>query len=1263
MNRRTLSLINSSSEALLFYALLFVVLSSSAAFAQIRGLGTAIRPAWSGLGFSAEAFDQPGTALDGSALFKTYNGVPDTLEIYAFRVQFAYEEDDNSLTTGRGHFDSDADTSSANYSLDPQGSRASSAYWEKHFEFANNYFRKASNDQLVIEAEIFPKNSDAYQLDKYIIDYNRTQKRRDEKTAEYDDARAQDYLSFIRDAVLKANEGEDSPFRDSLSPSPNRHRVYMIIHAGASRLVDGGSLGTLGADTPGDFMDIFIPKDAFVYLADVENATADTNGIILNEPGADTLQEVMVLSETASQDGLNWGINGIMISQIARQIGMPNTYDVVRGYSRLGYFDLMDFAGSNAQNGFLPVMPSAWLRYYMGWAQVQELRPGEDGSADVDLEAAYSGSGTELVKIPLASREYLLIENRQRSRDADNNITLTFDTREITLPADSIHLLFQDSVCNDDGGDCKVNSKKGKGVLLDVSSMDAGLPASGLAVWHVNEWYISQFLKYGFVNAWAGDTLRDHQFGIALLEADGILTIGKEFKNALGQPTFDYGSGTDLLPHIQQRLKDGLSNGDSPEDFVQDTVQEINAFTYAGTNASNTGRTHIRIIAPIPDNANFSKTQSDFTGDSVRNVNASALPLKVQWGEITLGNSHWPVQVAPGNRSGALSFLNNPFAAEEQMLALGSQDGWLQALNAMGEPVLPRTDTLFHDARYDSVETLIPTPNSADSMAPHEVYPILKAGGTVLQTLAADSSVYSLILGSTAWGSGSSGASGSATSGTNGFLLRTVIHSDSTLDSSFVSLNGAVRTMMRTPDHTLWVLGDSLLWKVDATLGNLSEQRTPGNFDLSAMALCGDADQDNTADIAVVNARGQVSWRLSGSGEFTTPTEPLTLNNAPANQHWQIACADFMRHDYFETAGGPSGSGVEAFVLSGLGLGGFASPDSMELRNVRSWPRGALIGMQTYQDSSGIAVGDINGDGYPEIVFTGNSMLWAVDRRGIPLDGFPYRYTRGLPQGWLLGDGPWAPGVINSEPLITDVDGDDLPDLLSATPAGLVFAVNYKGKLVAEAGASLSDNGTLRENAEQYTGAVNMPAGGLSDWPLAAGEYAFFDSTRAPFIHLYLTEAQNSGGAELYAASHANIWGWTLPKSTLSPHSWSVPGGNSSHTRWFNSALLADPDNAGERAAISEFYFYPNPLRGPKASVRWTQEAPTIRGMIRFFDLAGNRVANFPLGAMGSGRQQLENLDLRHLGSDVYTIQLILDFKIGTSTIRKEAWDRLGILR
>lgn len=59
----------------------------------------------------------------------------------------------------------------------------------------------------------------------------------------------------------------------------------------------------------------------------------------------------------------------------------------------------------------------------------------------------------------------------------------------------------------------------------------------------MNDWYLKERLPLGVVNYWEGDTLRDHQFGIALVESDGVLSIGKKFTNALGQAAYDYGSG------------------------------------------------------------------------------------------------------------------------------------------------------------------------------------------------------------------------------------------------------------------------------------------------------------------------------------------------------------------------------------------------------------------------------------------------------------------------------------------------------------------------------------------------------------------------------------------------------------------------------------------------------------------------------------------------------------------------------------------------
>ncbi|MCI6436080.1 MAG: hypothetical protein MR811_00175, partial [Fibrobacter sp.] len=521
----------------------------------------------------------------------------DTLQVYAIRVQFAEETpNDNSLTTGTGLFDSDKGKK-CDYKLDPSGRRNSVPYWKKHFDFANAYFNKASNGNVVIDAHIFPTTSSAYKLKKQIIDYNRTSKMKGEKTAEFDEARSRDYLQFVYDAVMAAHESGESPFSEPLSKNPNTKRVYMIIHAGASRLLDGGSMGTRGADTPGDFMDFYVSRNDWQYLdkslegaalLKVSKDSSVVNGLVLKDASIDTLRSIMVTSETFSQDGLNWGVNGNIVNQIAHELGLPNTYDVVKGISRLGYYDLMDFAGYNAGNGFLPSLPAAWERAYMGWTQVKEVRPVAGKPVTVDIAAAGTGKGTEIVKVPLSASEYLLIENRQRSWDKDGLVSVTLgdddestDTIVKTVPVDSLNLVFEDSVCVK--GKCKKNTKKASGIILDVSSYDAGLPASGIVVWRVNDWYLRKTLEYGIANFWGGDTLRDHQFGIAMVEADGILSIGKTFKNAIGEDTYDYGSGTDLLPHLRKPDKD------SKQKF--DTVKTIGATGYANTMTTQGGYT------------------------------------------------------------------------------------------------------------------------------------------------------------------------------------------------------------------------------------------------------------------------------------------------------------------------------------------------------------------------------------------------------------------------------------------------------------------------------------------------------------------------------------------------------------------------------------------------------------------------------------------------------------------------------------------------
>jgi len=482
----------------------------------------------------------------------------DALDVRILRVEFLYEEPDNSLTTGRGTF---TDTSKA--------------YWQNHIKFAENYFKKASGGKVSISSTVYP----IVKLQKHIIDYNRTNRYKGEKMEAFDSARAVDYARFVTDVLELVKE------KNPEALAQTARRVILIAHAGANRLIDGGTLGTRGANTPGDFMDAYI---------DTTWGENFWKGFEVS-PG-DTIKSVMVTSETASQEGLEWGINGTITSQIGRELGLPYSFDVVKGFSRLGYFDGMDFAGYNAGKGFFPVLPNAWMRAYKGWANVKEISKKET----VEICAAgYDGCGAapQIVKIPINSNEYILLENRIKAEDGKVPVG------QARITVDSLN-------------QCKAC------IGEPTEEIDIALPASGIVAWHVNQWYINELLPQGAINAWNGDTFRDHQFGMSLIEASGVLALGKEFKNSAGESVFYFGSGSDLIPHKR---------------FKRDTVFSIEPIGYGNTASTFGGYSGLKITARIPPGAKQEKTFNSFTGDSVINWRALKIPVEIEWiGEFAM---------------------------------------------------------------------------------------------------------------------------------------------------------------------------------------------------------------------------------------------------------------------------------------------------------------------------------------------------------------------------------------------------------------------------------------------------------------------------------------------------------------------------------------------------------------------------------------------------------------------------------------------------
>ena len=1108
----------------------------------------------------------------------------DTLQVFAIRVQFKEEQPDNSLTTGTGLFDSDKGKK-GDYKLDPLG-RSSVAYWKKHFDFANAYFNKASNGNVVIDAHIYPKESSAYNLKKQIIDYNRTSRMKGEKTAEFDEARSRDYLRFIYDAVMAAHESGDSPFTEPLPKNPKTKRAYMIIHAGASRLLDGGSMGTRGADTPGDFMDAYVEKDYWQYLPDTLKGTivkklkthdgkkdsSVVEGLALEGAAIDTLSTIMVSSETASQDGLNWGVNGIIVNQIARELGLPNTFDVVKGISRLGYYDVMDFAGYNAGNGFLPSMPAAWERAYMGWSSVKEVRPMAGKPVTVEISAAGTGDGTEIVKVPLSASEYLLIENRQRSWNKDGEVSVTLgdadegsDTIIKTVPVDSLNLVFEDSVCVKDK--CVKNGKKASGIILDVSSLDAGLPASGIVVWRVNDWYLRETLEYGIANFWGGDTLRDHQFGIAVVEADGILSIGKTFKNALGEDTYDYGSGTDLLPHLRKPDKD------SKQKF--DTVKTIGSTGYANTKTTQGGYTGIKISVNVPKDARVEKTSNSFMGDSVVNFGAQKISVTISIDDGSIDGSQFPRDIGLASAVRGAVFVDDPENDGEKLLVVGAMDGTLQVFNALGDTLFP-ADTVIKQ------KTL--TRNSAERDVP--LYRVGASYGSLVGLASDGKDVYSL-------------------------------HKNKLVKTSFVGgmpTQEAIAVDSATAGPLVY---DGKVYVTDKNgpvAVKTSEFTEPKNAEREK------GDLNNVVDFAYCgrDASGAVEFvYVTDAGRLVLPSRALNENlNGKTGESFRVACTDLSRDGKMvATAVGSQGTVVAMNLYTEKSLWN------------KTYKRGAAGTSGMKDETSGIAIGDINGDGYPEIVFLGDNLVYALDRSGLPIAGFPVKISRGAPVYGFFSD-----------PILVDVTGDDTPEILVPSSEGLVYAFTGKGKQVTDG------------------------------FPIAAGSYEDMDSTKViQPMSIFVANAvsdKKSAGPELYALHRNNLTAFRLRKAktdaATSNAAWLLPAGGNERTGYFDASKLGEVKKVSAKDEISEFFMFPNPVRGGVAKARFEIGAAAKNATLELYDITGLCVFKTKMSDVKQGRNQFEKLDLKHLGSDVYTARLKVKFESGKT---KQKLYRVGVVK
>jgi len=427
----------------------------------------------------------------------------DTVKILAVMINF--QEDRDGATFGNGKFGSIYSQNYGNDILDPLPHDKD--YFESHLAFVKNYYQKVSNGKTDVQFTILP---DTFSVSKTMRNYS--------PAPGSDDFTPMG--QFAEEVWAKADE---------LYPGLafSNYNLFVIFHAGVGRDISlPGSLGN-ERDLPS------------VYLG--ENSLKNIFGPSFEgfpvSNGAFKIQNSMIIPETESRELesitgkylIEITINGLIVANVASYLGLPDLFDTETGLSAIGRFGLMDGQSIFAYNGCFPSEPSAWEKIYLGWASSVEIAPG-NYNINIVSNLASSLADTVILKVPLNTSEYYLIENRQR--DVIN------DGAQVTIKSNGNTIIKH--FPKDTTGFYSYNTDSLSGVVLDVDEFDWALPGNGIVIWHIDENIINEKLAENKIN---NDKTRR---GVDVEEADGVQDIGETFITIFGDQVIGEGTEQDF---------------------------------------------------------------------------------------------------------------------------------------------------------------------------------------------------------------------------------------------------------------------------------------------------------------------------------------------------------------------------------------------------------------------------------------------------------------------------------------------------------------------------------------------------------------------------------------------------------------------------------------------------------------------------------------------------------------------------------------------
>ncbi len=425
----------------------------------------------------------------------------DTVKILAVMVEFQTDHDPN--TFGNGKFGSIYSQIYGDTILDPLPFDAT--YFSNHLEFAKNYFKKVSNGKLNIVYQVLPQIIT-------VSDSMRNYSAPPQSAGDFSNE-----AKFAREVWQKAAA-------TFTSVDFSKYNLFTIFHAGVGREVAKNS--STGNDR--DLLSIYFGLNAFkkIYGNDFLGISTNNGKFLITNTIIQSCTESYEYTSNNTKYLAQSTINAFLVGNVASYIGMPDLFNTSSSITAIGRFGLMDGESLLGYGGLFPPEPSAWEKIYMGWVQPTVLSVGAK-KINIAAHLAAAGSDTTILKIPINSTEYFLVENRQRDVNKTGLVlTSKLHGQTLTFQIDKDKGKFQPDIVD-----------TLYGVITDVNQYDWAVPGNGIVIWHIDESIINANIANDAINADSKNR------GIYVEEADGVQDIGLYYKTILGQ---DYGRGEEL---------------------------------------------------------------------------------------------------------------------------------------------------------------------------------------------------------------------------------------------------------------------------------------------------------------------------------------------------------------------------------------------------------------------------------------------------------------------------------------------------------------------------------------------------------------------------------------------------------------------------------------------------------------------------------------------------------------------------------------------